>query len=258
LQPGTKVLHVQDVDFDTTCLSLIACLETIKAWSDGQPGHLPLMVLIEAKDEPIPDPLALGFAIPLPFGVEEFRTIDAEIRSVFPDDQLITPDDVRGKRKTLEQAVLKDGWPTLAESRGRILFALDNGGQKRLDYIDGATSLEGRVLFTSSTPGEPDAAFLKINEPRGDPNRIPDAVAAGYIVRTRADADTFDARPPIDTSRREAALSSAAQFVSTDYPVPNPVFGGEYFVEIPDGSPARCNPINAPAGCRNRALETLD
>jgi hypothetical protein len=69
-----------------------------------------------------------------------------------------------------------------------------------------------------------------------------------------ADADTLEARFGM-TTRRDAALASGAQFVSTDYPVPNPDFGTGYFVEIPDGAPARCNPVNAPAGCRNGALE---
>jgi hypothetical protein len=56
-QPGFKVLHVQDLDFETTCPTFVACLQTIKAWSDANPRHLPIMVLVEAKDEVIPDPL---------------------------------------------------------------------------------------------------------------------------------------------------------------------------------------------------------
>lgn len=136
LAPGLKVLHIQDIDFETTCLTFVSCLETIKAWSAVNPGHLPLMVLVEAKDEPLvipPGVLPPGLpppAVPVPFGAAELDEIDATIRSVFPDDQLITPDDVRGGRATLEQAVLKDGWPTLNESRGRLLFAFDNTDAK--------------------------------------------------------------------------------------------------------------------------------
>jgi hypothetical protein len=48
------------------------------------------------------------------------------------------------------------------------------------------------MIFTNSTPGDPDAAFVKLNDPF-DP-AIPTTVAAGYIVRTRADADTVEAR----------------------------------------------------------------
>ena len=75
-------------------------------------------------------------------------------------------------------------------------------------------------------------------------------------MRTRADADTMEARSG-DTARRDAALASGAQFVSTDYPVPNPGFGTGYAVAIPGGMPGRCNPVNAPAGCRTVAIERL-
>jgi hypothetical protein len=149
--------------------------------------------------------------------------------------------------------VLERGWPRLGEARGRVLFALDNGSL-RLEYQQGRGSREGRVLFTNSSPGEDDAAFVKLNDPIGDADRIPELVRAGYLVRTRADGDTVQARSG-DTTQRDAAIVSGAQFVSTDYPVPDPIFGTGYFVEIPGGSPGRCNPVNAPPGCRSDILE---
>lgn len=252
-EPGFKVLHIQDIDFLSVCLTFVACLEQVRAWSDAHPDHLPLMIQIEAKDEVIPDVFGFGFAVPIPIGTAELDALDAEIRSVFPPDRLITPDDVRAGHATLEEGVLTRGWPTLGAARGRILFTLDNGGDKRAAYRDGRPNLEGRVLFTPSSPGEPDAAFIKANDPESDPGRIPDLVAAGYVVRTRADGDTIEARTG-DTTQRDAALASGAQWVSTDYPVPDPDFGTGYTVTIPDGTPGRCNPINAPPGCRASAL----
>ena len=53
---------------------------------------------------------------------------------------------------------------------------------------------------------------------------------------------------------RQAALSGGAQFVSTDYEVPDPRFG-PYVVRIPGGKPARCNPITAPPTCRPTDVE---
>jgi hypothetical protein len=251
-QPGFKVLHIADVDFQSTCFTFVDCLQTIKAWSDAHPGHLPIAVLVEAKDDATPDVFDVGFVTPVPFDPGQFDALDAEIRSVLPPDKLITPDDVRQDAATLETAVLESGWPTLGEARGKIMFLLDNGGHYREDYLAGHPSLAGRVLFTSGDPGSADAAFIKLNDAKGDP--IANRVAAGYVIRTRADADTEEARHN-DTTTREAALTSGAQWVSTDYPVPNPDFGTGYFVAIPDGHPARCNPINAPPGCRSTALE---
>jgi len=245
-EPGLKVLHVQEIDYETTCFTFVACLREVKAWSDANPQHLPIMVLVEAKDEPIPDPLNLGFSVPEPFDRVALDLIDTEIRSVFDDSQLILPDDVRGDDVTLELAVLTRGWPPLSEVRGKVMFALDNGGEKRDLYVEGHTSLEGRILFTDSPPGTPEAAFMKRNNPLSNPGEIETLVEQGYMVRTRADADTEQARSG-DTTRRDAALNSGAHFISTDYPVPDPDFT-DYQVQLPGGGEARCNPVN-PGGC---------
>jgi len=254
--PGIKVLHVQDLDWDTTCATLVACLTQLKAWSDRHPTHLPVAVLVEAKDDRIEVGLPIDFAVPVPWDDEQLRTLDATIRSVFPPERILTPADVRGDATTLEEAVLGGGWPRLGQARGRVLFALDNGGAIRDRYRSGRPALEDRVLFTNSPPGEPDAAFIKLNQPLGNEALIRDLVAAGYIVRTRADADTFEARDD-DPTRRDTALRSGAQWISTDYPEPDPGFS-DYRVVLPGrepGDPGRCNPVNAPMGCRDAALE---
>ncbi|MCB1842773.1 MAG: phosphatidylinositol-specific phospholipase C1-like protein [Halioglobus sp.] len=244
--PGLKVLHVQEIDYETTCFTFVSCLQEVKAWSDANPTHLPIMVLVEAKDDPIPDPLNLGFSVPEPFGRAALDLIDTEIRSVFDDARLILPDDVRGDDVTLELAVLTRGWPLISDLRGKIIFALDNGGDKRDLYVEGHTSLEGRVMFTDSPPGTPEAAFMKRNNPLSNPGEIEMLVQQGYLVRTRADADAEQARSG-DTTQREAALNSGAHFISTDYPLPDPRFT-DYQVQLPGGGEARCNPVN-PGPC---------
>lgn len=245
--PGTKVLHVQDLDWNTTCQFLVECLAQVRDWSLANPDHLPLFVLIEAKDDPTPIS-----GPPPPFDTAAFDTMDAEIRSVFAPGHVIIPDEVRGDRATLEEAILTDGWPTLGASRGRILFGLDNSGSKRLAYLAGHPGLQDRILFTNANPGDDDAAFVKRNDPLGD-LEIPDLVRAGYLVRTRADGDTVQSRNN-DTTQRDAALESGAQYVSTDYRLPDLDFS-PYQVTLPGEVPGRCNPENAPPGCRDTALE---
>lgn len=250
--PGIKVLHVQDLDFETTCYTLQECLATLVDWSDAHPSHLPLFVLVELKDDRVdPD---LGFVVPLPFDAEQMDTLDEEIFAAVPRDKLVIPDDVRGARATLEEAIRLDGWPAIGRLRGKVLFAMDNGGTKREIYTDGRPSAEGRVLFPNAVEGDPDAAFIKLNDPFGDFDRIQAAVAAGYLVRTRADSDTVEARSG-DTGPRDAALASGAQFVSTDYPVPDPRFGTGYHVSFPDDTVARCNPVVGVEGCSAAALD---
>lgn len=254
-QPGIKVLHVQDVDYHSSCLALVDCLSQVKGWSDANPTHAPIAILLELKD----DPLVVGdfeFTTPDPWTASAMQDLDAEIREVFPADQLITPDDVRGAASTLEEAVTTTGWPTLGESRGKVMFMMDNGGADRTDYLTGTPNLEGRPIFTNANPGDPDAAFVKRNDPTDA--SIPGLVEAGYVVRTRADGDTTEARAN-DTSKRDAALASGAQWVSTDYPIPGIAVGftTSYVAAIPGGTVARCNPVNAPAACVSAALDTI-
>ena len=118
-------------------------------------------------------------------------------------------------------------------------------------------SLQGRTLFTDGTPGQPDVAFVERNDPTGaNLGQIQDLVRRGYLVRTRADVDTRQARTG-DTTMRDAALASGAQWVSTDYPVPGLAarFGIGYYAALPGFLPARCNPVNPPRRCQAARLE---
>jgi Phosphoinositide phospholipase C, Ca2+-dependent len=47
--PGFKVLHVPDIDFNSTCPSLKLCLQTVAAWSDANPGHVPVTIYVELE-----------------------------------------------------------------------------------------------------------------------------------------------------------------------------------------------------------------
>lgn len=252
-EPGMKVLHIQDIDFETHCLTFKECLMTVRQWSDANPRHIPITIMIEAKEEVIPDPLDLGFVIPLEFGPEELEDLEREILDVFPEDRLVRPDDVRGERDSLEQAVLTDGWPTLAEARGKVMFVFLNRSAARDQYIDGHPSLRGRAMFTNSDAGTPEAAWLNVNNALNDGEEIRGLVEAGYLVRTRADEETQQARDD-DYTLQEAAFASGGHFVSTDYVVPNPDFGTEYTAAVPGGYVARCNPVAAPDDCNSELI----
>jgi hypothetical protein len=251
--PGFKVLHIAHVDTLATCETLVACLGEVKAWSDAHGEHMPIAVLIELKDA---IDLPGVMPEPIPIGTDLLHDLDDEIRSVFPEDSLLTPDDVRGSASTLEDAILGDGWPEIDDVRGQTMVMLDN---KRNEYVVGNPSLEGRAAFTPSSPGQDDAAFIKQNDPLGaNTALIQGYVDAGYMVRTRADEPTFNARMN-DTTQRDAALESGAQWVSTDFPVVelSARWGTDYVARIPGGTPARCNPVNAPEGCENTDIENL-
>jgi hypothetical protein len=251
--PGLKVLHVQEVDYRSTCPTFVDCLEDISDWSGAHRGHLPITIQIEAKDDVIPDPAGLGFVQPLPWTAPDFADLEAEIRSVFDDDQIITPGDVKGRSSTLAEAVGKGRWPTLDEARDQVMFVLDDKGAKRDAYRSQVPDVDDRLIFVDVSPTDPDAGVMVVNDPIGDAARIRDLVAQGFIVRTRADADTVEARSG-DTTRQEAAFASGAQYVSTDYVFPDDHFGTGYVADLPGSGAARCNPVNAPKRCERADL----
>lgn len=250
MEPGFKILHVQDIDYRSTCLTLVSCLTEIREWSLMNPSHLPITILVELKDNPAGSRGGFSLTVPLQFDNDLIMGVDEEILEVFDRSHIITPDEVRGSYTTLQDAVLSTGWPTLAESRGRILFALDNTGRHRDDYLSLSQNLEGQVMFVSSHLGEPTAGFVKMNDILTQFDQIQEFVKEGLIIRTRSDIPTQEARSG-DTNRREMALSSGAQFISTDYPEESP-FGSGFIVSLPDAvGPGICNPISAPIGCKN-------
>lgn len=250
LEPGYKVLHVQDIDYRSVCLTFVSCLEEVREWSIANPTHLPIMILVELKDSQATSRGEFALTQPVEITASMILDVDQEILSVFDRSHLIMPDDVRGEFETLEQAVTEAGWPTLAQSRGKILFALDNTGRHRDDYISHSEDLSGLVMFPSSAPGEPTAGFIKMNNVLADAELIRSYVEQGFIIRTRSDIPNQEARSG-DTTRRDLALASGAQYVSTDYPEVSP-FGSGFIVTLPGAEgPGICNPVNAPEGCHN-------
>ena len=105
-------------------------------------------------------------------------------------------------------------------------------------------------MFVNAPVGAAESAIRIINDPKRSFDEIRDMVRAGYIVRTRADADTIEARNN-DTSRREAAFASGAQIITTDYYLPAAGFATDYQVTLPDSASStsawRCNPVSVSA-----------
>jgi hypothetical protein len=249
-QPGFKVMHVQDLDYRSTCQQLIACLRIVRAWSQAHKDHVPIFILLETKQSELPP--EYHARSPEKFTSATFDALDAEIRAVFRPNEMITPDQVRGKHATLEEAVLRNEWPTLAAARGKVVFLMDQRPVGPV-YLEGHPSLRGRVIFTNAEPGQPDCAFTEEND--GAQEEIAALVRKGYLVRTRTDADTNQARAN-DTVRREIALASGAQLLSTDYPESEPSQWTPYSVGLPGGAVARCNPVNGPPFCSNQSFTT--
>ncbi len=235
-----EVFHLPFIDEETNCLTLVGCLSTLKTWSLAHRAHHPIMVHIEPKD-------------PMPVDFEDYvARLHAEITSVWHPSCIVTPAQVRGAYDSLAEAISESGWPTLGALRGKILLTMLDRGAWRDAYTHDGEDLEGRLLFAEGAPSDPFAAVTRVDEPTDGAASIEAALAANMLIRTRADNGSVEALAE-DTTRLEAALASGAHLVSTDYPAK--VDEHNYWLEIPGGTPSRCNPVTAPASCTSTAIE---
>lgn len=223
--PGIKVLHSPGFDFRTTVPTLRGALAEVKAWSDAHPRHVPIFLLLELKSDAYAPPQ------PLPWNDDGFAELEATILAVFPRERILAPDDVRGGRPSLREAVEGKGWPEVDTHRGKIVCLMDNEGSVRDAYLAASDVLAGRLLFASVSPDHPAAAFMKRNDPVAGHDEIRRLVDAGFLVRTRVDAGLEEPARG-DLGRFERALSSGAQLLSTDLPEPDIRFPG-YSVTLP-------------------------
>lgn len=251
-KPGFKVLHIKDVDYQTNYYTFKQALTAVKKWSDEHPKHMPLFINVETKGDGPGDVNGLlrlfGFKRSIKFDAAACDSMDAEIKSVFGNDlkSILTPDKVRGNYSSLNEMATHNDWPMLDSCRGKIILIMEGDAEKT--YPVGHPSLQGRVMFYYAEPGKPECAFVIKNGAKSEKAEIEKLVSEGYIVRTRADGDTREAREN-DCTSRDAAFESGAQIISTDYYKPD-LRWSNYTVSFPKGKIVRTNPINSPTGAK--------
>ncbi len=237
MNPGFKVLHVPDIDFRSHCATFKLCLSDIREWSQSHRDHLPIIITINPKSSGLGRP---GFTEVIPFDKKVLDALDKEIFEIFKAADLVTPARVKGKAKTLRQAIVEKGWPNLAQVRGKILFVLDAGEELAELYLTGDEDYT-RPMFSDTDLQSPHAAFFIMNDPVRQEKEIAERVKQGFMVRTRADADTREARTG-DKTRLEAAMRSGAQVISTDYYLTSLSPKKDFEITM-DGKYSRCNPV---------------
>jgi hypothetical protein len=229
-----RVNHLPMVDGRSNCSQLNDCLGRIKRWSRAHPAHLPVFVFIEVKEDLAPSNLG-----------GKLDAIDFAITRVFTRDMLMMPEDVVGKSPSLREAIIEHGWPSVDDARGRIAFVMFGPPRHKDAYSKGRPRLDGRVMFVAERETEhPHASVIFYDDPLHMRDEISAAVRQRFLVRTRADADLRRS-----VKRRDAALASGANFISTDYADPR-----YNWVELSGTSAGRCNPLSASQDCSALAL----
>ncbi len=252
-EPGFKIIHIPDFDYNTNYYTFKSALKTVYNWSTAHPNHLPIFINVETKqDVPADNTTLAGLGFPFTQAVHYDASacdkMDEEIKSVFGEnlDKVITPDKVRGSYARLDSAARNGNWPTLAAARNKVVFIMQGAAESL--YKGGHPSLQGRAMFVYSSPSSAEAAFVILNNPVSGYNQIQQRVQQGFIVRTRSDENTDEARTG-DYTQMNAAFSSGAQITSTDYYKADYRAGTtgwtDYHVNFPNHELARIDSLSA-------------
>ncbi len=215
-----EVVHVPLVDHRSHAIDFALALEEIRIFSENNPNHLPITLLLEIKDDwMILDPWLDDY------DAEAFDVLDEIIIDQLKN-HLLMPNAMLENHDTLSTTISEDGWPLIDDLRGKILVVKHPSKYTQM-YVDRDQTLQTLAMFPGVYSGGADAhyaSFVVHNSPEVDV--INALVKQGLIVRTRADSTL-----KIDSDRRTRAFESGAQIITTDF-YPNHQINPSYYVVV--------------------------
>jgi hypothetical protein len=228
--------HIPTFDYRSTAPDFRLALEELKLWSERNPDHIPVTILMEPK--------TLWYYYWINPTLEKWQSDDVKrlndmVLEVMGRENLITPNDIIGSYANLGEAVANDNWLYLSEAKGKFVFLLHPDENVTPMFLDLDPTLRTLSLFptfgkngTETNPEQ--AAYILYNNPELE--GIQDLVSKGYIVRTRVDENMV-----IDPVRRQTAFDSGAQILSTDLVKGRLKPVSDYFVLFDDKYTIRLN-----------------
>ena len=200
--------HAPVLDMPTHCYDFALALKEIKLWSDANPNHLPVTIIIEPKKVFIPDK-DMHY-----FNYKYANELGEQAKEIF-GDALITPADMMGSHSSLKEMREADDWMTLRQTMGHVMILLhDTTATEK--YIAQDPMIKTQVMFPMLRYDSRDrdcASFLLINKAKDIASQADEVLGKNLIIRTRS--DNYGSYKEEDS---HTALNSGAQIVSTDYP----------------------------------------
>ncbi len=202
------VSHIPYLDNVSSCYDLALALEEVKLWSENNPGHLPVSVIIEPKRAVVPIDGMRGFNI-------EYANILDNLVSEILGDTLLTPKDMMGDYASFKDMRENDGWLPLGDTMGKVLVLLhDCSATTR--FIKQDETIKSRAMFPVLRYNDRNksyTSFILDNEPDAALRHEEENLdKCNLIVRTRA--DSF---PDFSEERYELINQCSSQIISSDY-----------------------------------------
>ncbi len=213
-------MHAPVTQMTTSCYDMELALKEIAMWSDNNPNHLPVTIIIEPKESFWPMKNLRKFNIGYS---DEF---DALLRETL-GDKLFTPADMLRDYENFGEMRAADDWCKVQDMLGKVLILLHEGNTTE-DYIELDESLKSQAMFPMLRAEDVNrdcASVLLINDPEECGSEYINE--KNFVVRTRADEYTS-----VSEGRRKDAFACGAQIISTDFPVKNGMTADDYIVSF--------------------------
>lgn len=203
------VTHDPIFDNATTCYDFEKALEEIALWSDHNPGHIPVYLLIEPKGD-VPSVKNMKS-----FTIDYAIEFDKVIRRAL-GDKLLSPDFVLGEYDSFKEMRENDSWPALKDCMGKIAVLLHHNNITD-SYIALDPSIRTQAMFPMLRFEHidlPYTSFILENDPAAavKNNKI-SVEEKKVIVRTRADDYSS-----FSDEKYKLAEACGSNIVSTDFP----------------------------------------
>jgi len=204
-----KVTHNSFVDNASSAYDFAKALQEIKMWSDNNPGHIPVYIIIEPK----------SFVIEIN-GMKKFSLDYAkELEKVIVNElgnSLLTPKDMLRDYASFKEMRENDDWISLKEAQGKIIVLLHDCDVTE-SYIALDESIKTQKMFPMlryDDRNESYTSFILENDAwRASERKIENIDESNLIVRTRADV-----YPEYSDERYEVIEDCGSQIITTDFP----------------------------------------
>lgn len=203
------VTHDPILDNVSSAYNLKTALEEIALWSDNNPGHIPVYLLLEPKGS-VPSVNNLQ-----DFSLEYALALDKVIKEAL-GEKLLTPSAVMGEYETFEEMRNADAWPYLSDCTGKIIVLLHPCGVTDA-YINNDITLRSQSIFPMLRFGEidkPYASFILDNNP-ADATENNKITVDEYRLMVRTRADDY---PDFSDERYALVENCKSNIITTDYP----------------------------------------
>ena len=204
-----KVTHNSFVDNASSAYDFTKALQEIKMWSDNNPEHIPVIIIVEPK----------SFVIEIN-GMKKFSLDYAkELEKVIVNelgDSLLTPKDMLRDYDSFKDMRENDDWISLKEAQGKIIVLLHD-----CDVTESYIALDESIKIQKMFPmlryddrNESYTSFILENDPWNADSRKAESIdECKLIIRTRADK-----YPNYSAERYEVTENCGSQIITTDFP----------------------------------------